>query len=130
MANRQLESRRPVCFATVPELLDQLRDLYSQERKRSVLSVELLKTCPLLILDDLRVDTTTAWGREKLYQILNYRYDARLATLVTLTDPALESLDERIRSRLLDPKISNPVPIGAPDYRGQARPSPRARRRR
>ncbi|MCL0097721.1 hypothetical protein M1O19_04290, partial [Dehalococcoidia bacterium] len=92
--------------------------------------IEEIKNSPLLIFDDLGMETATAWAREKLYQILNYRYNARLATVITVTNPALESLDARLRSRLMDPRISNVVPIGAPDYRGQDKRAPRSRRGR
>ena len=119
VANRQINSNRPVFFANVPELLERLRPNTSGDHKKDdSISLNEIKTSPLLILDDLGMETTTAWTREKLHQILNYRYNARLATLITATFHALDSLDARLKSRLLDPKISNPVPIGAPDYRG------------
>ena len=119
VANRQINSNRPVFFANVPELIERLRSNASgNQKKGDSLSLNEIKTSPLLILDDLGMETATAWTKDKLNQILNYRYNARLATLITATIPALDSLDARIRSRLMDPKISNPVPIGAPDYRG------------
>ena len=131
IANQQLLSGNPVFFASVPELLDHLRPIFGAEGKReSEISLEEIKGCPLLICDDLGMETATAWAREKLYQILNYRYNSRLPTVITATNPALESLDARLRSRLMDPKISNVIPIGAPDYRGQDKPAPRSRRSR
>lgn len=119
IANRQLNSNQPVFFANVSEMLERLRFNNSGDRKKNdSISLNEIKTSPLLILDDLGMETATAWTREKLQQILNYRYNARLATLITASIPALDSLDARLKSRLMDPKISNPVPIGAPDYRG------------
>ncbi|MFA4835562.1 MAG: ATP-binding protein [Dehalococcoidia bacterium] len=130
VTNRQIELKRTVFFASVPELLDRLRPTFGSDAKReNEPSLEKIKTCSLLVLDDLGMETATAWAREKLYQILNYRYNARLATLITTTHPAMESLDVRLRSRLMDPKISNLVPIGAPDYRGQDKPASAARKR-
>lgn len=42
---------------------------------------ELVGTVPLLILDDLGTESATPWAREKLYQIINYRYNERMATI-------------------------------------------------
>ncbi len=56
---------------------------------------------PLLILDDLGTESATAWAREKLYQLFNYRYNARLATVITSamktggTRPAAGDTDAR-----------------------------------
>ncbi|MDD5093906.1 MAG: ATP-binding protein [Dehalococcoidia bacterium] len=133
VANRQIECRRPVYFASVPELIDRLRPTFRSDGKReNELSLEAIKGGPLLILDDFGMETATAWAREKLYQIINYRYNAKLATLITATYPAMESLDVRLKSRLEDTKISNIIPIGAPDYRGQDKPatSPRKYKKR
>ncbi|MFC2027870.1 ATP-binding protein [Chloroflexota bacterium] len=117
VANRQIMSNRPVFFASVQELLDQLRPNSDGKRSKQI-NLDIIKTCPLLIFDDLGMETATAWARDKVYQILNYRYNAKLATLITATDPDMETLDIRLKSRLEDPKISNVVPIGAPNYRG------------
>ena len=67
----------------------------------------------------------------RLYQILNYRYAAKMATVVTATDSEIESLDARLYSRIFDPKISAVFPIGAPDYRGgTAKPKSSTRKKR
>ena len=131
IANHQINSGCSILFVSVPELLDRLRPMFGSEGKgESEIGPEEIKNTPLLIFDDLGMETASAWAREKLHQILNYRYNARLATVITATHPSMESLDARLRSRLMDPKISNVIPIGAPDYRGQDKPSPRSRRGR
>jgi DNA replication protein DnaC len=91
---------------------------------------ESVKNAPLLILDDFGEQSTTTWAREKLYQVINYRYNARLATVIT-TRYSLEEIREEIESsvssRLVDAKISTPFNIMAPDYRGDTQASPKAR---
>jgi len=124
IANRQINSNYPVLFVSVPELFDRLRAGFGSGNKRKdEISLSVIQKSPLLIMDDLGMETATAWERQKVQQILNYRYNARLATVITATHPDIESLDVRLRSRIYDPKISNVVPIGAPDYRGQEKPS-------
>ncbi len=82
---------------------------------------EQVRTAPLLILDDLGAQSSTPWAQEKLFQLLNYRYNARLATVIT-TNQRLEDLDPRIRSRLMDPSIVSHYTILAPDFRSGQNP--------
>ena len=55
-------------------------------------------------------------AKEKLFQILNYRYVTRLPTVIT-TNLRLTEIEARLRSRLTDPDLSTVVPITAPDFR-------------
>ena len=123
IANHQLNSRRPVFFAPVPELLHEIRATLARE----IEVVRGVKTHPLLILDDLGTEAETPWAREKLFQILNYRYNARLPTVIT--SRSLEELDTQLSSRISDVRLSNVIRIDAPDYRGRSR-APRSRRER
>ena len=84
----------------------------------------------MLICDDLSIETATVRVKEKLFQIINYRYTAKFPTVITITYPSLEALDARLKSRLMDLKISNVVPLGAPDYRGQGVPPASRQRKR
>jgi DNA replication protein DnaC len=80
---------------------------------------EEVKNAPLLILDDFGEQSTTPWAQEKLYQIINYRYNAQLPTVIT-TRLATEEIDSPIVSRFLDNQLSMIFNIMAPDYRTSA----------
>jgi len=122
IANHQLRSGRPVFFAVVPDLLDHLRSTFSPESTVTYDRVfEAVKTSPLLILDDLGTESSTPWAQEKLYQILNYRYNSRLATVITVAG-FLEGIEGRLSSRLTDFALSTVIPISAPDYRSRGEP--------
>jgi DNA replication protein DnaC len=74
-------------------------------------------------LDDFGEQTTTPWAKEKLYQVINYRYNARLPTVITTRysfDEIAKNLESSVSSRLLDGRLSNPFNITVPDYRGDA----------
>ena len=86
---------------------------------------EQLRTTPLLILDDLGTQSSTPWAQEKLFQLLNHRYNARLATVIT-TNQRLDEMEPRLRSRLLDPSLVNHFAITAPDFRAGQEPRCRA----
>jgi DNA replication protein DnaC len=118
IANERANHGYPVMFVVVPDLLDYLRAAYNPN-SQSPLSqrFEEVRTSQLLILDDLGTESATPWAREKLYQIINYRYIGRLPTVIT-TSLLLEEIDPRIRVRFLDEARCMVFPILAPNYRG------------
>jgi DNA replication protein DnaC len=134
IANYRLEKDKPVSFVIVPDFLDHLRSTFSPESKATYDEVfEKTKKAPFLILDDFGEHSSTPWAREKLYQLINYRYNARLPTVIT-TCFSLEEIETRVSSRIADPRLSLVFYIEAPDYRAdrhvaaKAKPfSPRSR---
>ncbi|MFC1995538.1 ATP-binding protein [Chloroflexota bacterium] len=129
IVNYRYQAKKPAKFVVVPEFLDHLRSTFNPESKTSYDQLfESVKNAPLLILDDFGEQSTTPWAREKLYQVINYRYNARLATVVTTRyslEEILEEIESSISSRLVDIKISTPFNINVPDYRGTVHPSQR-----
>lgn len=117
VANLHVDSGKPAILLTVPDLLDFLRASYSPNSPTSYDErFEQIKTTSLLILDDFGTESGTSWAQEKLFQILNYRYNARLPTIIT-TNYELEDIDLRVRSRLVDPGLVQIITILAPDFR-------------
>lgn len=105
-------------FVVVPDLLDYLRAAFSPSSSAPLdVRFEEVRRAPLLILDDLGTESATPWAREKLFQLLNYRYAARLPTVITSSKP-VEEMDERLASRMLDTSRCTVVSILAPSYRG------------
>ncbi|MDP2949961.1 MAG: ATP-binding protein, partial [Chloroflexota bacterium] len=121
-------------FCVVPDLLDVLRSAYRDESASSQFGqvFEAVRTAPCLILDDLGVHSATPWAQEKLFQILNYRYNAKLPTVITVGKDQEGTVPDPWVSRMFDVKVSMIVDIKAPDYRGRPRkqaPPPQAPRR-
>jgi DNA replication protein DnaC len=116
-------------FVVVPDLLDHLRATFSPTSSTSYDDLfNRVKSAPILVLDDLGTQSATPWAREKLYQIFNERYNAKLPTVITMSSN-LEDLDARIRSRMLDTRVCMIYEILAPSYRGGSSKSARARRK-
>jgi DNA replication protein DnaC len=113
-------------FAVVPDLLDHLRATFSPTSSASYDSVfAQVRTARLLVLDDLGTQSATPWAREKLYQVLNYRYETRLPTVIT-TSSTLDEIDPRIRSRMLDERVCRVFKIIVPPYKTRAaKPKPK-----
>ena len=128
IANYLLEKGKEVSFVVVPDLLDHLRSSFSPDSKISYdESLEKTKKSPVLILDDFGEQSATPWAQEKLYQLINYRYNARLPTVIT-TSYSLDEIETRISSRMVDPRLSLVFNIIAPDYRGDVKSTRRAKR--
>ncbi len=108
IANRCLELGTPALFVVVPDLLDHLRAAYKPDAEVAYDQLfEQVRNSPVLVLDDLGTQSATPWAQEKLFQIMNHRYNARLPTVVTTNVP-LNKFDERLRTRLGDPSLTQP----------------------
>ncbi len=120
-AAAQRESRGDtVFFATVADLLDYLRATFSPDSP--VTHDDLLdhiRTADMLVLDDMGAERSTPFAEDKLFQIVGYRYDERLPTIITTSDQIedIARARPRIASRLQDPLVVAELPIEAPDYR-------------
>lgn len=117
IGNYRLQKGEPVLFVFVPDFLDHLRSTFIPDSKVTYDELfERVKTAPLLILDDFGEQASTPWAQEKMYQVINYRYNERLYTVITTCLP-LEKMESRIGSRLADTSLCTPFEIMAPDYR-------------
>jgi DNA replication protein DnaC len=119
IANTLAEKGNPPLFIMVPDLLDHLRATFNPSSNVTYdHRFDEIRTTPLLVLDDLGAQSTSPWAKEKLHQLFNYRYNAELPTVLTVAVDMLESIDERLRVRLLDERICTICAITAPAYHG------------
>ncbi len=119
IANRLLARGSLVLFSTVSDLLDHLRatfvptstEVYDQLFQK-------MREAALLVLDDLGAQQSSPWANEKLFQLLNYRYNSRIPTIITTNNTGLQGVEERIRSRMSDTGLVTRVTFeDAVDYR-------------
>jgi DNA replication protein DnaC len=130
IANYRIKEGQPVKFVVVPDLLDHLRSTFSPDSPVTYDQLfEEVKNAPLLILDDFGEQSTTPWAEEKLYQVINYRYNTQLATVIT-TRLATDEMADPIVSRFLDHQLSMIFNIMAPDYRTSRKKTARGRKER
>lgn len=117
IANTLADRGNPPLFIMVPDLLDHLRATFSPSSNTSYdHRFDEIRTASLLVLDDLGAQSTSPWAKEKLHQLFNHRYNAELATVITVAVDMLESIDERLRVRLLDERLCSICVITAPAY--------------
>lgn len=124
IANYRAGLGDPPLFVTVPDLLDHLRAAFNPNASTTYdRRFDEVRTAPLLVLDDLGSQSATPWAKEKLHQLLNYRYSAELPTVFTFAKESNEQhqIDERIITRMLDERICDYVVINAPAFQGKAK---------
>ena len=84
IVNARLAVGEPALFVVVPDLLDHLRASFAPGTAEGYdTRFEAVRNAPLLVLDDLGTEAPTAWAGEKLFQIINHRYNARMPTVFT-----------------------------------------------
>jgi DNA replication protein DnaC len=117
IANQLVARYESALFMLVPDLLDHLRAAYNPESElEHDTFFDQVRNVPVLLLDDLGAQRSTPWAQEKLFQLLNHRYNTQLPTVIT-TNQRLEDLDPRLRSRLADARLVSHFVILAPDFR-------------
>lgn len=102
IAQECLKKGKSVIFGDTPSLLEDLRGSYDNNDVKMAKLMEDLAKADLLILDDLGTEIPTEWTVERLYLIINQRYNAEKALIVTSNF----SLGE-IAQRLNNPKNAN-----------------------
>lgn len=94
-------------FWPVDELLDHFRWFISTNDSTGLVE-DVARWCniPLLVLDDLGVQKATVWADEKLYEIINHRWQRRdrLITVVTSNWSHTE-LEEKAREEVIGERI-------------------------
>lgn len=118
IANERLSQGETPMLVVVPDLLDHLRATFNPN---SPITYDTLfnqvRSAKLLVLDDLGTQSATPWAMEKLYQIINHRYEAELPTVIT-TAFELKDISPRIRSRMIDSRLCRILALIAPPYQG------------
>ncbi len=117
IANDRIARGEPVLFVVVPDLLDHLRATFAPTSRVTYDDrFESVRNTSFLILDDLGAQSATAWAQEKLFQLINHRYNEQFPTVIT-TNRELEEIESRVRSRLSDSRLCTIVTLLAPDFR-------------
>ena len=103
-------------FVFVPDMLDELRNSFSENNDNYVPRFSYIKDAKILILDDFGSENYSKWAFEKLYQIINWRYNRKLPTVITSPNDFGKRHDAMI-SRIQDPLVGQILKIESVDYR-------------
>ncbi|MBZ0281102.1 MAG: ATP-binding protein [Anaerolineae bacterium] len=104
-----------VMFVTVPDLLDYLRVTFNPDSPVTFDErFQMVRNTPFLVLDNFSTEGTT-WAKEKLFQIIDYRYITRRPTLFTTTTK-VDRMEARFRSRLMDKRSCAEIEFDVSPY--------------
>ena len=96
IANKLIENGIPVIYGTLINLLAELKNSYDTDNNISEMEIiKLYESVDLLIIDDLGKEKPSEWGLEKLFTIINSRYENNLPVIIT-TNYNQNSLVERL----------------------------------
>jgi DNA replication protein DnaC len=88
-------------FISVPDLLDRIRAAFDKDERYTADDIiEEAKNIDLLLLDDLGAEKPSEWVKEKLFQIINHRYN-ELLPIVFTSNLSLDELEKRIGERIV-----------------------------
>lgn len=84
IANELLNKGIPVVFETLINLMEKIKLGYEKDADLGYYEIiKLYCECDLLIIDDLGKEKLSEWVLEKLFQIINTRYENMLPILIT-----------------------------------------------
>lgn len=135
IAQELLKIGKSVIFGDIPSLLDAMKATFNNDDKQAKLDdvMKSLEAVDMLILDDIGAESPTEWAAERLYLVVNNRYNAGKPIIATSNFNGTE-LTQRFRvrdksGRIIDGDITGqrivsrltemckPVKIGGEDYR-------------
>ena len=124
MNGLMIRHRLRALYVDVVELLSELRESYNTNRTEGGFSelaiIKRYQRSPVLLLDDISVEKTSEWVRDRIFQIVNWRYSNKLITLATSNDHPEDLVDKlglRTVSRLNG--LMDFVEIEGDDKRGK-----------
>ena len=94
VAQELLKQGKTVIFGDVPSLLDTLKATFGDGDTHIDDLMTALATVDVLVLDDLGTETPTEWAVERLYLIINQRYNADKQIIVTSNLAPSEAADK------------------------------------
>jgi DNA replication protein DnaC len=121
VSRHAIEAGRTVGVYSLPRLLARIRRTYEADaREDSYLAFfDRLTSVDLLHVDDLGAEKSSDWVLEQLYAIVDERYQARRAVVVT-TNLRVEQLEEQIGQRTVSRLVEicgDPLPLFGDDLR-------------
>lgn len=106
-----------VAYYQIEALLDALRSGFKKDKESDPSATERIinyvSRCSLAVFDDLGSEAPTEWAWKKLDEIIDARYIAKLATIIT-TNVSPDQLPPRIADRLFEGEV---IVLDAPSYR-------------
>lgn len=83
IAIQLMEQGRNVIFKTADDLLRGIKATFDDTGREEQKVLDRLKTCELLVIDDIGKEQATDWSTAQLYAIINDRYECQRPLIIT-----------------------------------------------
>lgn len=116
IANELTDRGIPVLFGTFIDHLQKIKDEFNHTSLDTYLS--RMKSIPMLVIDDLGKEKKTDWSQQTLFDVINYRYEHMLPTIITTNFDDTELMNyvsNATISRLNE--MSTAIHMSGADYR-------------
>ena len=105
IAQELLKAGKTVIFGDVPTLLDTLKGTFAKDSDTTIEELmDELQNADVLVLDDIGTEYPTDWAAERLYMVVNNRYNAGKPIIVT-SNYAPKKLLERFKGNVTGARI-------------------------
>lgn len=98
ISNSLLCQGKPVVCMTMIDLLERIKRTFNKTGADEAEVLQIYKTVPLLVIDDIGKEPPTEWATSTVYNIINNRYEGYLP-IVTTTNYAPDELINRMTPR-------------------------------
>ena len=95
IANEIIRNNKIALIERVSSITDRIKETFNKSEITEAEIIELYSNVDMLIIDDLGSETISNWALEKLYKIVNNRYENELPIVIT-TRCTKEELVEQI----------------------------------
>ena len=95
-------------YIYLPTFLDDLRNSYNNTSPEFDKELEMVKSCKLLIIDDIGAERVTEWVRERIVSIINTRSSNSLCTIYT-SNLSLKGLEAKLGDGRISSRIKGSV---------------------
>ena len=110
IANEVIKKGFGVIYCSAPDILAKLeKEQFSRNYNREESTEDTLKECDLLIFDDIGSEFSTAFTKNKIYNLVNYRLSSNKPTIIStnLTFKEMEQIySQRFISRIIGDYIT------------------------
>lgn len=106
IANALIQNNIPMIFGTLSSLLDKIKETYKSDNYTEMEYIQMYSEVDMLIIDDLGKEKISEWVLEKLFVIINNRYNNYLPVIIT-TNYDKEELSRRLNVNQNDSMVES-----------------------
>ncbi len=83
IANKMIEESKIVLMEKTSSITDKIKQSFNESAISETQIIDLYSNIDILIIDDLGSESLSKWALEKLYKIINNRYENELPIVIT-----------------------------------------------